>query len=37
MPKVSVSFDVHDVNFPIHKLVEQVNKVEGGYLPTIFF
>ena len=29
MPKVSVSFDAHDVDFPIHKLVKQVNRVEG--------
>ena len=29
MPKVSVSFDTHDVDFPIHKLVKQVNRVEG--------
>lgn len=29
MPKVSVSFDAHDVNFPIHKLIKQVNRVEG--------
>ena len=29
MPKVSVSFDAHDVVFPIHKLVKQVNRVEG--------
>lgn len=29
MPKVSVCFDAHDVNFPIRKLVKQVNRVEG--------
>ena len=29
MPKVSVGFDAHDVNFPIRKLVKQVNRVEG--------
>lgn len=29
MTKVSVSFDVHDVNLPIHKLVKKVNRVEG--------
>lgn len=29
MPKVSVGFDAHGVNFPIHKLVKQVNRVEG--------
>ena len=29
MQKVSVSFDAHDVDFPIHKLVKQVNRVEG--------
>lgn len=29
MPKVSVSFGAHDVDFPIHKLVKQVNRVEG--------
>lgn len=29
MPKVSVSFDAHDVDFPIHKFVKQVNRVEG--------
>lgn len=29
MPKVSVVFDAHDVNFPIRKLVKQVNRVEG--------
>lgn len=29
MTKVSVSFDAHDVDFPIHKLVKQVNRVEG--------
>lgn len=29
MSKVSVSFDAHDVDFPIHKLVKQVNRVEG--------
>lgn len=29
MPKVSVNFDAHDVDFPIHKLVKQVNRVEG--------
>ena len=29
MPKVFVSFDAHDVDFPIHKLVKQVNMVEG--------
>ncbi len=29
VPKVSVSFDAHDVDFPIHKLVKQVNRVEG--------
>ena len=29
MPKVSVGFDARDVNFPIRKLVKQVNRVEG--------
>lgn len=29
MPKVSVSFDAHDVDFPIHKFVKKVNRVEG--------
>ncbi len=29
MPKVSVGFDARDVNFPIRKLVKQVNMVEG--------
>lgn len=29
MTKVSVSFDAHDVDFPIHKLVKQVNRVKG--------
>lgn len=29
MPKASVSFDAHDVDFPIHKLVKQVNRVES--------
>lgn len=29
MPKVSVGFDAHDVNFPIRKLVKQVNRIDG--------
>ena len=29
MPKVSVGFGAHDVNFPIRKFVKQVNRVEG--------
>lgn len=28
MPKVSVGFDAHDVNFPIREFVKQVNRVE---------